>query len=269
MNRVSRMLASFAFGLIAASAQAADNVAFVNQSGLTVPGKLFKPAGDGPFPAIVMLHGCSGIYYNGNLQSTFQEWGDRLNQAGYVALLVDSFTPRGLTNGVCGNESGIEISERPKDAYAAYNFLSAQPYVNSAKVGLLGWSNGGSATLASMSASLVQGGVGPFRAAVAFYPGCGMYSAFGGIATSTYVPYAPTRILHGSADALFNDGYCTTRVQRAGAMGSSNLAMTTYPGAQHSFDLAKSGNSKWTASDFSAKSSGDYAAMSHFNALVR
>jgi len=59
-------------------------------------GYLARPSGDGPFPAVVVLHGCAGFSSGGSLQLA-----DQLKDWGYVALMVDSLTPRGLAT-ACG-----------------------------------------------------------------------------------------------------------------------------------------------------------------------
>ena len=103
------LLAMFAAPVRMASAWSVtpQDVSFTNQQGIVILGKLFKPAGAGPFPAVVMMHGCSGIYSNSNptsgVASINREWGDRLVAAGYVALLVDSFTPRNAPQNQCGS----------------------------------------------------------------------------------------------------------------------------------------------------------------------
>src|SRR5690348_12017116 len=52
----------------------------------------FRPQGQGPFPAIVLLHGCSGMYTrSGNVTNSYRHWAELLSEDGYVALLVDSF----------------------------------------------------------------------------------------------------------------------------------------------------------------------------------
>jgi hypothetical protein len=56
---------------------------------LPIWGHLSGPKGDGPFPAIVLLHGCSG------LGRANEVWTARLVDWGYVVLNVDSFGPRG------------------------------------------------------------------------------------------------------------------------------------------------------------------------------
>src|ERR1700689_4665123 len=48
---------------------------------------LSLPDGKGPFPAVIVLHGCDGI----RAQET--GWASRLNSWGYAALVVDSFKP--------------------------------------------------------------------------------------------------------------------------------------------------------------------------------
>jgi acetyl esterase/lipase len=55
----------------------------------SIEGYLSKPDGDGPFPAIVYLHGCGGLSEN-----TRQRVAHLLTGWGYVSFAVDSFDPR-------------------------------------------------------------------------------------------------------------------------------------------------------------------------------
>ena len=262
---------------------------------LTLTGKLYLPGTVAPtntLPTVVMMHGCSGIWSrkdgklvkdagsNYVVGSMFTEWGKRLASNGYVALLVDSFTPRNNLDGVCDIDpsvSGIsEVTDRPLDAYAAYTFLqnNYSSWVNTQKVGLLGWSNGGSATLSTLASNTWTSNV--FKAGVAFYPGCGLGSAYGGLAQSTYVPYAPVRIWHGSIDDLYtgsgsNTAYpCNKRIDRAKVLSPSvDFSMTVHTGAQHSFDQAKSTEAKWTQDDLTAKSTADQDTLDFFNSKLK
>lgn len=258
-------------GSAKAWSSSSTDVTFTNSGGLKVPGKLFKPVGSGPFPAVVMLHGCNGIYSNSDpsqgVANTYREWADRLVAAGYVALLVDSFTPRGTKN-ECGNGAiGVsEVTDRPLDVQAAYTYLAGLASVNAQKVGLLGWSHGGSTVLAALETSNVLGH--PFRTAVAFYPGCGLYNAYGGIAASTWAPYAPLTILHGGVDPLYTDGRCNTRVTRAVAKGAP-AALVMYSGAKHGFDMAGVSTGTYSQADYNAKAQADAAAMTQFNAALK
>jgi dienelactone hydrolase len=58
-----------------------------------IGGALFKPAGAGPFPAVVYMTGCGGI--DGPLPRVVQKTTpDQLLAKGVAILIVDSFTPR-------------------------------------------------------------------------------------------------------------------------------------------------------------------------------
>lgn len=251
-----------------------QKITFTNEQNLQLEGWLFKPTGSGPFPAVVMMHGCSGVYSYSNptkgVALLHREWGDRLVAAGYVALLVDSFTTRGTQN-ECGNGAiGVsEVNDRPYDAYAAYDYLEAQSFVAPDRVGLMGWSHGGSSTMASMDVTTGSAFEPVFAVAVAFYPGCGLYNAFGGLANSTWLPYAPFRILHGSHDTTVSPAHCQTRVNGAVLLGASAATgnptdLVIYQGAHHSFDMAKQVGGNFTIDDVNAKIAADQETMNTF-----
>jgi len=254
------------------------DVSFPTLQGITLTGKLYLPARPAPFtPAVVMMHGCSGIYSYSDptkgLALLYKEWGARLANAGYVALVVDSFSARNAPQNQCSNSSGgvSEVTDRPYDAHGAAQFLktSYSGWVDPAKIALLGWSHGASSTLATLSDSMVGQLGKPFKAGFALYPGCGLYNAFGGISTSSYVPYAPMHILHGSIDPLYTSGYCDKRVNNALKLGSINLSMAVYLGAQHNFDNARTVDTKWTQADVDAKEAADAFVMLHLNSMFK
>src|SRR5262249_44835087 len=63
----------------------------LRQAGAAVQlsGYLYRPDGPGPFPAVAMLHGCSGLVTrSGNIRSHARFWAEHLRDHGYVALLV-------------------------------------------------------------------------------------------------------------------------------------------------------------------------------------
>ena len=259
------------------SARALDikpqKVTFVNAQGITLIGWLFRPGNNGPYPAVVMMPGCLGAYSFGDpakeINSLYREWGDRLVDAGYVALLVDSFTPRNATQNQCGNGTiGVsEVNDRPYDAYAGLNYLASQAFVVTNKIGLLGWSHGGSSTMAAMDTSkFIKGS--SFKAAVAFYPGCGMSNAFGGIKRSTWRPYAPLIILHGSADTVANPTTCITRVTLAQKLGATNLSINIFENAQHRFDGARQIINGFTQYDVDARVAADAQVMHYFSTYL-
>ena len=71
-----------------------------------------------------------------------------------------------------------------------------------------------------------------FRAALAFYPACGLKGMFeeGGDK-----PYAPVRVLQGDADEEVSPKRCAALVEKSRAAGG-DIEIKLYPGATHDFD---------------------------------
>jgi dienelactone hydrolase len=221
-----------------------------------IPATLLKPEGDGPFPAVVIAHDCSGL--GARSSGAPLRWGEKLLGQGYVVILPDSFVTRGFPEGVCmmGNAPrgpgarDVSPRQRRADVFAALAYLRGLAYVDSKHVGLMGGSHGGSTTLVAMAAaSAPSSGETPagFAAAVALYPGCGARAGgwsvqrqFGdhGPAigySGSYQASAPLLILIGEKDDWTPAAECRALVERA-APASAPLTLKVYPGAQHSFD---------------------------------
>ena len=216
----------------------------------TLIGYLYKPAGPpaARAPAVVMMHGRAGVYSsraNGTYDAStlslrHKAWGREWAQAGYVALLIDSFGPRGYPQGFPRHsydnrpEELNEVTVRPLDALGALTYLRARPDVVADRIGLMGWSNGGSATIAAMSADgpLARQPGGGFQAALAFYPACGLKGQF---EASPFRPTAPTMVFHGTADEEVSYKRCVELVERSRQAGG-NVEIKVYPGATHGFD---------------------------------
>jgi dienelactone hydrolase len=118
-------------------------------------GLLFRPPGEGPFAAVVLLHGCGGLRDgSGRVTERHDDWARRLLDRGWVVLLVDSFAPRGIRE-ICSSAARpIEPGrERARDAYGALAYLQRQRFVRGDRVALLGWSNGGGTVLRTIAAA--------------------------------------------------------------------------------------------------------------------
>ena len=195
-------------------------------------GRLFMPVGGKPRAAVVMLHGCGGAYASsGRLSSRHQMWGEYLSALGYAALMVDSFTSRGLRE-ICtirNAERTIREAHRVGDAYAAQTFLSARLGVEPARIGVLGWSHGGGTVLDAMARK--PAAAAPFKAAVAFYPGCRARAA----RADSFHLDAPTLILIGEADDWTPAPPCKALAQTLAGRGEP-VSIVTYPDTYHGFD---------------------------------
>ncbi len=250
--------AVFALPLVAAAAARAapETVYFKSADGKTeLVGYLYKPEGPGPHPAIVLLHGRAGPYSsNHNKDCTFvgrdvtspcnadtlskrhQMWGEFWASKGLLALLPDSFGPRGVgrgfprfSHGDPEREATNEKTVRPFDAEGALAWLRARSDVADQPVFLQGWSNGGSTTLNVMTRQAAKGG---FRAALAFYPGCGKDAL---LDDKKIVTTTPIALFMGDADEEVSPANCK-RVATGSTEAGTSFTATFYDGATHDFD---------------------------------
>ena len=200
------------------------------RSPAVLEGVLRRPAGAGPFPAIAMLHGCSGLRTRtGAVQAKPRFWAEHLHGLGYMTLLVDSFTTRGIDEVCTGRHILSPVRDRADDARGALRYLQALAGVRADRVGLLGWSNGAAATLSTL---FDEGSAErDFRAAVAFYPNCTRQYPRG----PDFRSYAPLYVLVGDQDDWTPAAPCVALVEAARARGAP-IAIKVYPGAHHSFD---------------------------------
>ncbi len=127
-----------------------ENVIFKNGD-ITLSGTLYLPEGDGPFPAVVFVHG-SGIETRVN-SSYSAKW---LTSIGYAALIYDK---RG-TGESGGNEKEVNsfsLENLSNDVIAAVNFLATQEKIDKSKIGIHATSQGGwVAPLAASKTDLIS-----------------------------------------------------------------------------------------------------------------
>ena len=196
-----------------------------------IEGKLYKPDGLGPFPALVLLHGCQGV-----VRQT-ETWAHWLRERGYVALVTDSFGPRN-DPADCkeGGESGPSTA-RFDDAIGALRYLQAQPFVIPERVASFGWSQGGLFAMSVINGPTLERarargvalpGAG-YAAAIAMYPGgCRDYAK--------ELVIRPLLLLIGGADDWTPPQYCREMAAAMKARGA-DVTIVEYPGAYHYFDV--------------------------------
>ncbi|UCV04256.1 dienelactone hydrolase family protein [Dechloromonas denitrificans] len=234
-----RCLASTALlcisALFVAPTQATEKVSFEASNAYTADSvklraDISKPEGNGPFPAVVLMHGCGG--WQPAVRHAMRAYAEYLVEHGFVVLDLDSFGPRNIGGGkVCESirSQRDALDYRTSDAYDALKYLRSQDYVDGKNIFLMGQSNGGSVAInvakgdAPRDAQAADGG---YRAVAAYYPWCG---SFGGRKVELE---SPLMVFAGTDDdwtpASECEGVKSTK---------ADLQLKTYPGAAHSFDL--------------------------------
>jgi dienelactone hydrolase len=247
------------------AAAAAPELVEIPEGSTELKAYVYRPAGDGPFPAVVALHGCGGLSgRSGPIAGRYRDWGERLAAAGFVVVFPDSFGSRGLPS-QCGvrQRSVRTARERVADAVAARHWLQSHKWVVANHVAVLGWQNGGGAALWTVRrrARLTASEGGPdFRSAVALYPGCRT------LRQSEWSARVPTLVLVGAADDWAPASACEQMVK--GARGRSAQAeIVVYPGAYSEFDHPNKPVTQLSGLAFSADGSGH--AHSGTNAAAR
>jgi dienelactone hydrolase len=191
-----------------------------------LPVTIYRPQGAGPFPFVVLLHGCGGLHREAMWTTWVEPWADVLRAHGIGSAVVDSFGPRGVEQ-VCTGNVAAWAARRSDDAYSARAWLAEQPYVDAARIAVMGMSNGGRTVLAALRMPVKHGA--PFVAGVALYPGC--QSDVG----STFV--APLLVLIGRADTVTPARFCE-EMERGRAAAAPSLKLVVYPYGPHTFDMS-------------------------------
>ena len=223
-----------AVACLIASGCASSAVRFPNATPATpkeVPAELYTPSGIGPFPAVVLLHGCHGV------SASTRQWARWFKERGYVALVVDSWAARGIKEDCSPTSPDLPNTERFDDGVGALRFLQARGDVDRDHVGVIGWSNGGAYAMAlvngpSHERARQRGVVMPepgYRAAVGLYPG-GCSSLIGQLAVR------PLLVLIGASDDWTAAGPCVQMAESMRQRGA-DVSVVVYPGAFHYFDV--------------------------------
>lgn len=223
------------------------NIATSPPSLLTIKGKLSLPqqrdhhlgctaANGRKLPAVVILHGSAGVDSRGDFYEA------ALNAAGIATLQIDMWEARGIGGGA--DRPGAPIFTL-QDAFSALAFLAAQPDIDAARIGVLGFSWGGVNSLgtAELLYNQLFGGGRRFKAHVAHYPVCYAANAvIPGLPPPAQLGTqflnltgAPVLVQLGSLDGYDNGAeHCDAL---AAAVDPANtVEVVEYPGAEHAFD---------------------------------
>ena len=196
-----------------------------------------KPDKAGPFPVVIVLPGCEGVY-----PERTQQRVDWLNAQGYMAVVVNSHKGRQLNaKSVCSGKA-LWGQERVGDVYIALDYVRTLPDADAGKIALLGYSHGGWTILDALSydgapsyglTTLPENILHSVKGAVVYYPYCDFPSR----AARDYNSTIPLLAFHAGSDSVVNPQSCNTMMT---AWQNQGLPVTsvTYDSVEHGFDVA-------------------------------
>lgn len=134
----------------------------ISRSEIKGGGYLALPDGDGPHPAVVVIHEAYGL--NENIKDVSR----RLAQAGYAALAVDLFTDRVRAVCMARYMGGLLLGSVNRygvdDLKHALTFLARRPDVDAQRLGAIGFCMGGGFAIAWACTDSRLRAIAPFYA---------------------------------------------------------------------------------------------------------
>ena len=198
--------------------------------------RVFRPDGEGPFPTALLFHGCGG------LRDHNAAWGRFLAEQGWAALVVDSYTGRGLAwQTVCSGRALLG-PERAGDVLVSVDDARRMDFVDPQRIVLMGWSHGSYAVMDLLAMDPPQTrphnldrvpdeGLSGVIGSVLFYP----YCSFGARSPGQWSLPSPALFLLSERDSITPIDDC---IQVIDTLASRGLPVTrhVYPGVDHGFD---------------------------------
>ena len=182
----------------------------------TIEAELILPTGEGPFPCVVALHGSKG--WMSHHQDHIESWVD----AGIAVCKVYSFSSREIDSTV-NDQLSVTHAMMLVDAFRTRSALEQDPRIG--KIGVAGWSLGGTVALYSAWSPLMKILGGTFDTHLPFYPAAHIRPDIKEWSNS------PMLILHGDAD-----DWTPLHLVESLIPEIPNVTLQAYDGAHHSFD---------------------------------
>ena len=127
----------------------------------------------GKASTVLIAHGCDGVQRN----LSYREWARQISGWGYNAIVVDSYSKRGIGN-TCNNTGAEILRQGADDLINTAAWVQEQEW-HSGKIGMIGFSRGGSVALTVGNQDLLlkgnvlkAGESSKVAAIVAYYPWC-------------------------------------------------------------------------------------------------
>ena len=192
---------------------------------LNMIGRLFLPAGEGPFPAVIITPGSLG------LQDSHLEKAAHLTEAGVAACAIDPFHARQVVTTV-SDQMQYSFAASAWDVLETVKLLAGRPEIDPTRIGAQGHSRGGSAVLSAACLRLSDAIDAPkLRGVYACYPWSGqqfLNPEMGGVRI---------RAVIGDQDDWCLPQQVQSHIQAMRLTGA-DASLRIFGGAHHSFDRA-------------------------------
>ena len=184
--------------------------------------RLEKPEGPGPFPAVMMVPGCSG--FDAEFQKAFYDGvQSQLVKLGFVTLRVNYLAARNVP--ICWPH--VPTDDVAGDICIAAEYLRQQLFVKKGAINVMGWSYGGTGALQALLRTENREPVN-IAAVVVYYPACERAQKWDSEIT------VPVLVLVGANDNVAPFWQCE---ELFGDISKRpNLTVRKYDNAHHSFD---------------------------------
>ena len=209
-------------------AEAAESVPVKGGGNVVMETTLYKPAGAGPFPGVLILH------TSGGLRPPDHAFAKRLADEGYVCLVPDFFTPYGLSQGNRRDTFTTHARSIYGDFERAIETLKKTEGVRVDRIGAIGFSNGGYWALLLAARGAVQAGVSYYGAV----NGAGTDNSLTALRNAFTAGSAPVLVLHGARD----DTVLPRHAENLKAIlteANAPFEYQMYESAGHSFDRGR------------------------------
>ncbi len=198
---------------------------------------IYKPAGQGPFPALIIVSRCSA----GATDPDLINWAHETVKRGYVAFVLDAIGSRGIDTICYGPKGGVTYERIVRDAALAAQHLRGFDFVDKQRIGLTGFSTGGMTGMMAASKLLGETLVAGERinAVVSVYPAC-----VAGMGVLRQDIDKPMLVLMGGADTEAPPEECLPGLEKLKQAGAP-VEWHVFPNATHCWDCPRmSGFSK-------------------------
>lgn len=182
--------------------------------------RLQKPGGAGPYPAVMLVSGCSGFEAR-FAKAQYDAVQKRLVGLGFVTLRVDYLAVRKASS--CWPD--VSTEDVARDIRFAADYLRRQPFVKKGALNLMGWSWGGAGSLRALGRS---GDQEPAHvdSVVVYYPACKR--------VGKWDSNVPVLVLYGAIDNVAPLRNCKTLFKDLPRR--DRVTVKVYPDAHHAFD---------------------------------